>query len=82
MRAFMLTEPEDDELDYPGESNAEEQTTSMTSNRSRISEPYKYDLQERLKETLERMRSTSFDNVSEYFCENPPDVVFPLPTFS
>ncbi|EYC14950.1 hypothetical protein Y032_0038g3538 [Ancylostoma ceylanicum] len=65
MRAFMLTEPEEDELDYPGESETvEEQTTSVTSNRSRVSEPYKYDLQERLKETLERMRSTSFDNVS------------------
>ncbi|EYC14953.1 hypothetical protein Y032_0038g3538 [Ancylostoma ceylanicum] len=68
MRAFMLTEPEEDELDYPGESETvEEQTTSVTSNRSRVSEPYKYDLQERLKETLERMRSTSFDNDGDFY---------------
>ncbi|KAK6767160.1 hypothetical protein RB195_026464 [Necator americanus] len=71
MRAFMLTEPQEEELDFADDSektNEEnvERTNSVAegdvSNRSRFSESYKYDVQERLKETLERMRSGSFDD--------------------
>ncbi|VDN26824.1 unnamed protein product [Cylicostephanus goldi] len=58
---------------YQFQDETGDQTTSVEtgekSYRSRFSESYKYDVEERLKATLERMRSTSFDDVSQFVQE-------------
>ncbi|CAJ0589415.1 unnamed protein product [Cylicocyclus nassatus] len=79
MRSYMLEEPDEAEIGFPEDSDETgDQTTSVEtgekSYRSKFSESYKYDVEERLKATLERMRSTSFDDTT---CLPPsiPDLV-------